>query len=649
MNRLLIPAVPLTVALPALLASGAYFDARIHLSHDLKNIFDLLQAKGYAALSEYRDRANLFYELERHAFATRTANRPFLVYQGTSWTCRETYDTALKYGTWLKTRYNVAPKEIVALVFMNCPEFVFLMLGLWGIGAHPALINYNLTGAPLIHCLTISTARIVFMDEEISGQFNQDVTAAISSPSFRDGKGPMERVTFSSTTASEISSSITGIREPDSARSGAQTHHMAALIYTSGTTGLPKAAIVSWGKVRIGGGFVSRFLKLNSRDRYYSCMPLYHSTATILGFGTCLVSGVTLVLGHRFSNRTFWPEVRESQATVIQYVGETLRYLLAAPPQKDPTTGEDLDKRNKVRLAFGNGLRPDVWKRFQDRFGVEGIGEFYSATEATGGLWNFSRNDFAVGAIGHNGLLNSALVDFRTAIVQLDWESELPLRNPDNHNFCTRVPQGEPGELLFKVDAAAIERGYQGYFNNAKASNSKIMRSVLKKDDAYFRTGDVIRRDKEGRWWFCDRIGDTFRWKSENVSTAEVSEVLGLHPAIGEANVYGVELPHHEGRAGCATIMFHDGIDQSQKVFDGIASHVKAKLPRYAVPIFLRVTKEMQATGNNKQQKHVLRTQGVNPEKIRDSGDELLWFQGGTYTKFDDNEWKTLEAGRVKL
>ncbi|KAL8851141.1 MAG: hypothetical protein Q9221_003944 [Calogaya cf. arnoldii] len=632
-----------------LLASGAYLDARIHLSHDLKNIFDLLQAKRYAALSEYRDRANLFYELERHAFAARTADRPFLVYQGTSWTCRETYDTALKYGTWLKTRYNVAPKEIVALVFMNCPEYVFLMLGLWSIGAHPALINYNLTGAPLIHCLTISTARIVLIDEEISGQFNQDVTAAISSPTFRDGKGPMETVAFNSTTASEISSSITGIREPDSARSGAQTHHMAALIYTSGTTGLPKAAIVSWGKIRIGGDFVSRFLNLNSRDRYYTCMPLYHSTAAILGLGTCLVSGVTCVLGHRFSNRTFWPEVRESQATVIQYVGETLRYLLAAPPQKDPTTGEDLDKRNKVRLAFGNGLRPDVWKRFQDRFGVEGIGEFYSATEGTGGLWNFSRNDFAVGAIGHNGLLNSALVDLRSAIVQLDWESELPLRNPDNHNFCTRVPQGEAGELLFNVDAAAIERGYQGYFNNAKASNSKIMRSVFNKDDAYFRTGDVIRRDKEGRWWFCDRIGDTFRWKSENVSTAEVSEVLGLHPSIGEANVYGVELPHHEGRAGCATIMFHDGIDQSQKVFDEIASHVKGKLPRYAVPIFLRVTKEMQATGNNKQQKHVLRTQGVNPGKVRDSGDELFWFQGGTYTKFNDNEWKTLEAGRVKL
>ncbi|KAL8767331.1 MAG: hypothetical protein Q9209_006169 [Squamulea sp. 1 TL-2023] len=641
--------LPLAIALPALVASGAYFDARTNFSYDLRNIFDLLQSRGHTDFSEYCDRANVFYALQRHAFARKTTNHPFLIYQGTTWTYRETYEMVLKYGTWLKTRYNVAPKEVVALVFMNCPEFVFLWLGLWSIGAHPALINYNLTGAPLIHCLTISKARVVFIDEEISDRFNEEVTSAISSPTFRDGKGPMEKVIFNSTTASDISSSVTGIREPDSVRSGAESHHMAALIYTSGTTGMPKAAVISWGKVRIGSEFVSRWLELTRRDRFYTCMPLYHSTAGILGLGTCLLSGTTFVLGHRFSNRTFWPEVRDSQATVIQYVGETLRYLLAAPPQSDPTTGEDLDKKNRVRLAFGNGLRSDVWKRFQDRFGIEGIAEFYSATEGTSATWNLSRNDFAVGAIGRNGLLSSALLKSRRAIVQVDWESELPLRDSENHDFCTRVSRGETGELLFKIDSALIERGYQGYFNNTKASNSKLMRSVFEKDDAYFRTGDVVRLDKEGRLWFCDRIGDTFRWKSENVSTAEVSEVLGMHPAIGEANVYGVEIPHHEGKAGCATIMFNNNAGKGQEIFDGIASHVKANLPRYAVPLFLRVTKEMQATGNNKQQKHPLRTQGVDPAKIRDSGDQLFWFNGGTYTNFGDEEWRTLEAGRVKL
>ncbi|KAL8801781.1 MAG: hypothetical protein Q9200_006833 [Gallowayella weberi] len=640
---------PLSIAIPALLASGAYLDARTHLSYDLKSIFSVLESKSYAALADYRDRINVFYDLERHALARKTANHPFLIYQGTTWTFKETYDTVLKYGTWLKTRYKVAPGEIVALVFMNCPNLLFLWLGLWSVGAYPALINYNLTGASLIHCLAISTARIVFVDEEISDQFSPEVTSAISSPTFRDGKGSMETVTFIPATASEIMTSVTGVREPDSSRSGVQLHHLAALIYSSGTTGLPKAAVVSWGKFIRGSYLTYRWLGLSRRDRFYTCMPLYHATAALMGFMNCLLNGTTLVLGHRFSNRTFWPEVRESQATVINYVGETLRYLLVAPPQKDPTTGENLDKKHKVRLAFGNGLRPDVWKRVQDRFGIEGIAEFYSATEGIGATWNLSHNDFSVGAVGRFGLLGSALLDLQSAIVRIDWEAEMPSRDPDNHNFCSRVPRGEPGELLFKIDPGAIERVFQGYYNNTKASESKLMRSVFEKDDVYFRTGDVLRCDKEGRWWFCDRIGDTFRWKSENVSTAEVSEVLGMHPAIGEANVYGVELPHHEGRAGCATIMINDDNELSQKLLDGIAFHVQNGLPRYAVPLFLRVTKEMQATGNNKQQKHLLRSQGVDPTKTSGSGDQMFWLRGGTYMAFNDDEWKTIEAGRVKL
>ncbi|KAL8712219.1 MAG: hypothetical protein Q9225_006975 [Loekoesia sp. 1 TL-2023] len=640
---------PLSVAAPVLLAAGAYFNARTNLLDDLTSIFHLSRAKIICDLREYRDRCNLFYTLERHALTTPSANHPCLIYEGKTWTFWEVYDTVLKYGTWLKTTYKIAPKEVVALDFMNRPEMIFIWLGLWSIGAYPALINYNLTGAPLTHCLVISTARIVFIDEAVSDRFNTEVTSAISSSSFRNGKGPMETVIFTPFTASEIVTSVTGIREPDSIRSGDPMHGMAALIYTSGTTGFPKAAIISWAKSTIGGEYVSRRLGLGRKDRFYTCMPLYHSTAGVLGFCTCLDSGCTFVLGNRFSNRTFWPEVRDAQATVIQYVGETLRYLLAAPPQKDPVTGENLDKKNNVRIAFGNGLRSDVWKRFQDRFGIECIAEFYSATEGTSATWNLSRNDFAAGAIGRNGFLSSALLNSRSAIVQVNWETEFPFRDPKNHSFCVRVPRGQPGELLFRVDPADIARSYQGYLNNTKASESKLMRSVFEKNDAYFRTADIVRWDKEGRWWFCDRIGDTFRWKSENVSTAEVSEVFGTHPAIEEANVYGVELPHHEGRAGCATIKCNDGMQLDQKVLNGVAAHVRGKLPRYAVPLFLRVTKSMQATGNNKQQKHILRAQGVQPATIRSNGDQIFWLKGGTYETFNDNDWGTLEAGRLKL
>ena len=370
-------------------------------------------------------------------------------------------------------------------------------------------------------------------------------------------------------------------------------------------------------------------------------MPLYHSSAMLLAFHTCLCRGCTLVIGHRFSTKTFWSDVRSQKATIFQYVGETCRYLLAAPSQKDPLTQENLDRKHNVRIAFGNGMRPDVWNRFKERFGIETIAEFYGATEAPAAIWNLSTNDFSTGAVGRGGTLSSYLYGRATAIVKIDWTTEQPLRSGPN-NFCTRVHRGEPGELLMKVDPIEVEKKYQGYYNNSKATASKLMRDVLIKGDAYFRTGDVMRWDKEGRWWFMDRIGDTFRWKSENVSTAEVSEVLGNYHAVQEANVYGVEIPHHDGRAGCAAILFDQDVDQH--LMDGVANHVSAGLPKYATPIFLRVVKQMESTGNNKQQKHLLRAQGVEP-----GNDRVFWLREGTYLEMGDKEREDLRAGRVKL
>lgn len=356
--------------------------------------------------------------------------------------------------------------------------------------------------------------------------------------------------------------------------------------------------------------------------------------------------GSTYIVGHKFSNRTFWPEVRASKATVIQYVGETCRYLLAAPPSLDPSTGEILDKKHNVRIAFGNGLRPDVWQRFKDRFGIETIAEFYSATEAVSACWNLSSNSFSTGAIGRFGSVNRFLARMKLAIVELDWETDEPYRDSSKNNFCKRVEPGVSGELLYVMDPADIGKTYQGYFGNEKASKSKIMRDVLAKGDAWFRTGDVVRLDKDGRMWFMDRIGDTFRWKSENVSTNEVSEVLGGHSTVLDANVYGVELPNHDGRAGCVTVMFNREVDQD--LLGDIAGHVTRRLPRYAVPIFLRVTKELQATGNNKQQKHVLRTEGVDPKRIA-AKDKMFWLRDGTYVEFRESDWEKLKAAVVKL
>ena len=381
-------------------------------------------------------------------------------------------------------------------------------------------------------------------------------------------------------------------------------------------------------------------------------MPLYHSAAAVLSFSAVLHAGGTQAIGRKFSTRHFWDEVRASKATCIQYVGETLRYLLAAPPQLDPVTGENLDKKHNVRMAYGNGLRPDVWNKFKERFGVETIGELYAATEGTSALLNVSSNDSTTGAIGRHGWLQGALMSRSVAVVELDWETEQPVRDPDT-GLCVRVPRGQPGELLFALPPDNPKLGFQGYWKNPEANEKKLLRDVVKRGDVYFRTGDCVRWDPQGLIYFNDRLGDTFRWKSENVSTAEVGQTVGAHPSVREANVYGVQLPHHDGRAGCAVVHL-DPAAPLGETLRSLAAHVRSQLPRYAVPLFLRVSRDdlggSQATGTNKQQKTTLRKAGVRPDGELDSElGELFWLSEDTYVPFREKEWQELEGGKVRL
>ena len=595
---------------------------------------------------EHRDRANLFYVLEDAALNKKTGERIWIMYDGRGWTYKQAYDNVLKYGQWLKTERGVQPGDIVAMDCMNSPMFVWLWFGLWSIGAKPAFINYNLTGRPLLHCVSVSTARLLLVDEEVRGNVTQEIIDELSSPSFREGKGAVETIFLTPSVLASIED-IKPLRQPDTLRSGPKMHEMALLIYTSGTTGLPKPGVVSWAKAGLGGFFVSRWMGLKQTDRFYTCMPLYHTSAAILGLCCTLATGCSLVIGHKFGTRTFWPDVKRHDATVIQYVGEMCRYLLAAPTSASSAAEE---KNHRVRIAFGNGLRPDVWERFQERFGIDTIAEFYAATEGPSIMGNLSRNYFSRGAVGRNGLIAWTLLGTQVTLVKFDYEKEEPWRNPKT-GLCEIAAVGESGEMLNKLDPADIERKFQGYFGNKGATEKKILRDVYAKGDAWYRTGDLLYYDSEGRWFFSDRIGDTFRWKSENVSTSEVSEVVGLHPAIQEANVYGVQLPNHDGRAGCAAVVLNEGKDMGPGVRRELAEWVGKNLPRYAAPIFIRVTQEGALTGTMKLQKNALREQGVDPEKIAEDGDLMFWLKPGNqeYVPFETMDWESVIGGKVRL
>lgn len=381
-------------------------------------------------------------------------------------------------------------------------------------------------------------------------------------------------------------------------------------------------------------------------------MPFYHSAGSLVGFASTLFAGGTIAFSQKFSKNTFWKEIRETKADSIVYIGEALRYLLDAPTERDPVTGESLDKKHNVKLIYGAGLRADVWPKFKERFGIDTIVEFYGATEGVTGTWNISRNSLSQGAVARVGwLLRTLLYNRVTIIVLNDWETDTPLR--DANGLCIKAKVGETGEMLIKVPAEDINSEFQGYYKNSKATEEKVLRDVVTKGDAWFRTGDALRWEQDGLLFFSDRLGDTFRWKGENVSTMEVGNVMGMHPCVAEANVYGVELPHHDGRAGCAATSFRGGAPPTSEDLCSLVTHLRTSLPRYAVPLFLRLVDEVgsasSTTGTHKQQKVALRRAGVNPVDEKGEDVTLYWLKGDTYVPFGKAEWQRMQSGKVKL
>jgi acyl-CoA synthetase (AMP-forming)/AMP-acid ligase II len=568
----------------------------------------------------YRTDSHETIAAQLQAHAERTPDRPFLYFGDRKYTYGEA-NARINQHASAYLALGVNSGDVVALLLENRPEFLWHLYGLHKIGAIASLINTHLQAEALAHAVRICSPVRVVVGSEVWEQFESVVdTIGIGTRAIVDvDVDPEVPVSVPSSVWSER---LEGQSVANPTVPGPILRAQAAYIYTSGTTGLPKAAIIRQDRFyRAGRVWAFGAYAFQPGDVLYNCLPLYHSNSVLIATAAVVTAGVSMALARKFSRTRFWEDVRRYDATAIIYIGELCRYLLNAPPSPD-------DTRHRVRVASGNGLRPDIWREFQERFGIAHIAEFYGATEGN----SITVNMFNVfGSVGPS----------MPGMVLVRWDEANSAFLRDHDGRLQRVRAGEPGILLGKIRRRARFEGYQ----DRAASEEKILRDAFVPGDAYFNTGDLLRRDHRAHLYFVDRIGDTFRWKGENVATSEVQAHSLKWPAIEEASVYGVTIPGTEGRAGMAALVLRDGESFEP---DGFAKHIARGLPSYARPLFVRVRKELQKTSTFKLQKTELQRDGYDPRKVSDP----LYFldaDQGKYVPLTPEIYEGIENGRVRL
>ncbi|XP_005989690.1 long-chain fatty acid transport protein 2 [Latimeria chalumnae] len=523
-------------------------------------------------------------------------HKPFLVFEKQVYTYLEVDKRSNQVARALQREAALKEGDTAALFLGNEPAYIWIWLGLAKLGCSMACLNCNIRSRAFLHSFNCSGAKVLIAGADLKGAVEEVL------PNLRENN-----VTIFYLNDEPITQGVESLKEkieassdqpiPKSFRITTTTKTAALYIYTSGTTGLPKAAIINQRRLW-GASFLLSISGVTSEDVVYTPLPLYHSAGLLLGVNGCIELGTTCVLRRKFSASQFWNDCREYNTTAIQYIGEMLRYLCSTPRK-------DNDRDHKVRIAVGNGLRADVWKEFLNRFGKIRICEFYAATEGNIAFINYSGK---IGAVGRANFLHKRGVPYE--LIKFNTEKEEPVRDANGH--CIHVSKGETGLLVAKITTRSPFCGYAG---SKTQSEKKILRDVFRKGDIFFNSGDLLMIDHDNFIYFKDRIGDTFRWKGENVATCEVADLLENVDFIQEASVYGVTVPEHEGRVGMAAIKLKEG-----KKFDGpnIYKHVMEYLPNYARPRFVRIQEAIEITGTFKQRKVKLVEEGFDPAVIKD-------------------------------
>ena len=535
--------------------------------------------------------------------AARTPDRPALLFAEHRWTWAQLDEVANRVAQWFLAR-GARSGDVVALALGNRPEAVFALAGLNKIGVVAALPHAGVRGEPLRHALASVRPRWLLAAPWLAGDLCDggvagDAEAIVWDDGFRDALG---RASAESPGAASV--------QPGDA--------VALYMFTSGTTGLPKAARITNRRFTLMAlAFAHTIGALRPDDVTYCALPLSHATGALGGLGGVAAAGTTLALRDGFSTTAFWSDCVRHGATVVPYIGEVCRFLLQAPESPD-------ERRHRVRLFYGAGLRRDVWIAFQQRFRVPEIVEYYGSTEGNVALVN------AEGIPGMIGRLS-----FGQAVVRVDAETAEPIR--DAQGRVVEAAEGEPGMLVGRISALTRFDGY----TDRDATEKKILRDAFGDGHDWFATGDLVVKHKGGHVSFSDRLGDTFRWKGENVSTAEVAEVLARATGVREAIVYGVEVPGHEGRAGMAALVTDPGFSA-----DRFASEIAGSLPRTARPVFLRILETPDLTASFKYVTTRFKREGFDPHALADP----LWVASGDgYERLTPEVHDRLRAGAIRL
>nr|XP_020474497.1 very long-chain acyl-CoA synthetase-like isoform X2 [Monopterus albus] len=577
-----------TSILAGLLALLCY--QRMSYPFFLVDLIYYLKLRGYRKTLEARMQRGTVTYLDCFIYqAKKNPNKPFIIFENQILSYQDVDRRSNQFANAFRSEGSLKKGDIVAQLMCNEPDFVCVWLGLCKLGCEVAFLNVNIKAKHLLHCFQSCGAKTLVVGADLVHLVGKEVLPDLK-------KDNVAVWVVDHTSPSEDFHSLLDKVEHMSGETLSELPKVDIMsnflfIFTSGTTGLSKAARVGHMKAIVSMAFF-QMCGATSDDIIYITLPLYHMSASLLGIGGCIHLGATCVLKKKFSASQFWKDCVKHNVSVVQYIGELCRYLVNHPVVPE-------ERAHSVRLAAGSGLRSDVWKEFVKRFGGIKIREGYGLTEVSIGFLNYTDE---VGPIGRASYFNKLL--------RYDPQTYEPVRTDSGR--CIRAQTGEAGILVAPLTAT---NQFLGYAGDKVQAEKKLLKDVFKAGDLYFNTGDLLLHDHRDFLYFCDRVGDTFRWKGENVSTTEVSEVLGLLDFIQEATVYGVTIPGYEGRAGMAAVV----LKKDQKLNGTkLYNHLVKTLPAYAWPWFLRIQTSLDVTETFKQLKVKLVQEGFNLDITQD-------------------------------